>query len=149
MRLLRHSALITASAAFGCLVLGTLAGCGNQPVSSGLQTVPVRGLVTRAGQPVPDAVVTFQPVQGSHVAIGRTDAAGRYSLSTVQPDDGALPGEYHVQIVKYEEQETPVEEGATPPLKNLLPAKYATPQTSGLAATVGGTGANTFDFNLE
>lgn len=149
MRLLRHSALITASMALGCILVGALAGCGNQRVSNGLQTVPVSGLVTRAGQPVPDAVVTFQPVQGSHFAIGRTDAAGRYSLSTVQPDDGALPGEYHVQIVKYEEPKTPVDEGSTPPLKNLLPAKYSKPQTSGLAAAVVGTGANTFDFNLE
>lgn len=145
------------------------AGCGK---SAGEKTYPVTGVVTYNGTPVEGAVVTFAPTGGGQGAVGTTDASGKYSLTTRKKDDGALPGEYLVTIVKYDrpptqsggqasaqggdeyppdyaEQEYQQARQVIPSQpKNLLPAKYANPQTSGLKATVTTSGPNNFDFAL-
>ena len=77
-----------------------LAGCGGPDVA------PVSGKITLNGQPLAGAHVTFQPVSpGPNVrpevagSVGRTDAAGQYSLRLVDPDRaGALVGEHRVTI---------------------------------------------------
>jgi hypothetical protein len=67
------------------------AGCGGGPV-------PVSGVVTLDGQPLPQATVTFLPLGQGRTASGFTDAEGRFHLSTLEQRDGALPGEYKVTV---------------------------------------------------
>lgn len=52
------------------------------------------------GQPLHNATVTFNPVAGRVLrpAVGMTDSAGRFSLTTFQSNDGALRGKYKVTI---------------------------------------------------
>ena len=85
------------------LLLTALAMCGCGSEKSITSTV--HGTVTYKGKPVAGAVVAFQPVKidaglPNRTAQGATDASGRYSLSTINLDDGAVPGEYAVVVFK-------------------------------------------------
>ncbi len=145
-------------------------GCGQK---SGLEgTVPVTGTVTYQSKPVEGASVTLSPQGQGRAASGKTDASGRFKLTTLEADDGALPGTYQVAVSKIEDldaaahQMTPEDMvkaisggkaapmGPTRPgtkgggMKNALPEKYKNAQTSGLTAEVTKGGANDFKFDL-
>ena len=76
------------------VLLVLLAGCGdkNAPVS-------LSGIVTLDGKSLARATVRFihQKADGRD-ALGSTDADGRFSLSTLKPGDGVLPGSYKVVV---------------------------------------------------
>ncbi|RMF87778.1 MAG: hypothetical protein D6741_20100 [Planctomycetota bacterium] len=147
-----------------------LLGC---PRDSGRpKTYPVEGVVTLNGEPVEGATVVFSPVGGGEgetspqAAQAKTDADGHYELSTFEAGDGAIPGEYAVIVTKYDVKPTPggpeleSEEGQMKAfleaqqggddsaVRNLLPAKYANAQTSGLKFTVK-LERNSIDIKLE
>jgi hypothetical protein len=83
----------------GVLASGVLAGCGSGGASGAL---PVSGKVTKGGQPVAGAAVTFQPTASDgKAASGTTDDTGTYKLTTLVNGDGALPGSYKVTITKF------------------------------------------------
>jgi hypothetical protein len=153
------------------LVLGL--GCGDGGGSTkGPKTFPVSGKVTQKGQPVEGAAVTFMSADGKKGALGRTDASGRYTLMSSKPGDGAQAGDYKVTVTKFKAAEAAgkspdvIEESYAPPPEtgpgmaapapakkpagpeNLLPAKYADAQSSGLTATVK-EGKNEFDFTVD
>ena len=74
-----------------CLLVCLLAGCGTRPV-------PVKGVVTYEGRPLPHAFVVFIAQEpGGRDASGVTDAQGAFQLSTFQTT-GALPGLYKVTV---------------------------------------------------
>ena len=125
-------------------------------------TYPVTGVVTYNGEPVEGATVTFMATaEGGRGASGTTDSSGKYSLFTFVAGDGAIAGNYAVKISKTnggtvantaEEAKAMMEAAAGGPpkmseIKDLLPAKYKAPQTSGLTAEVK-AGDNKFDFEL-
>ncbi len=139
-----------------------------------LDTVPVSGTVRLDGAPVDGAKVVFAPASGGGTAAsGVTDASGHYALTTLDPNDGALPGTYHVMISKTERVgEDPAsaavkpgmsEEEATkaameahlasggeePEFKDLLPAKYKDPASSGFKVEVVKGGETEFNFDLK
>lgn len=137
-------------------------GCGGQQDADRPSTCPVTGTVTHNGEPVDGATVAFQSADGSRGAVGVTDAGGKYTLTTFESGDGAVPGAYQVKIFKYKvetgsaaaDQDSadyvpPAEGEEAAEAQNLLPAIYADPTTSGLTATVSESGENTFDFPLE
>lgn len=137
-------------------------GCAPQSNGDRPATYDVTGIVTHNGQPVEGATVSFQPTGTGTAAIGKTDASGKYTLTTFASGDGALPGEYQVKIVKLdvkiaetvdedsEGYEAPAEGETVAAPENLLPESYADPATSGLTATVTeDESQNTFDFALE
>ncbi len=152
----------------GCLAVAAvgilLSGCGGSG-GSNLDTVGVSGTVTLDGGPVDGATVTFVPQAGGTAATGQTDASGRYTLTSLGTD-GAVPGEYLVQIVKYnyaagagssggggEEMPADYQNPAAAEDdsgKNQLPEKYENAAQSGLKATVTDDASkNVFDFKLE
>ena len=81
------------------LGLAFLSGCGQPSMAK------VTGRVTCKGQPVPEAMITFNPVpkaaedrEPGKPATGMTDAEGRYELSTFKNYDGVLVGEHKVVV---------------------------------------------------
>ena len=140
-----------------------------------MPTEPVSGTVTLNGAPVEGAVVAFSPQSADgHAAFGKTDAAGNYTLTTQQADDGAMVGSYAVTVTKstqpaaaggapadfdpdseadvdaayqsYEDSKKSGGESEEP--KDLLPAKYKDAATSELTAEVT-AGGGTFTFDLK
>ena len=106
-------------------------GCGRR-----ISLVPVAGRVTLDGSAVVGASVLVQPAAGP-AARGVTDATGRFALGTYGERDGAIPGPSVVSISCYERQSAAAAGSGEPPLgKNLLPARYADPATSGLRAFI-------------
>jgi hypothetical protein len=148
-----------------------MAGCSG---GSDVGTVPVSGTVTVDGNPIEGATVSFVP-QGEEgrSASGLTDAEGKFSLTTVQSGDGAVPGQYKVAISKItgsagststaagggtpsqEEMQKAMEasmkqamSSRPPEVKEEIPPKYTNPDTSGLDREVVSSGDNNFAFEL-
>lgn len=147
----------------GCLLV-TMLGCG--PTSDNPPTYPVTGTLTLAGKPVAGADIVFVPsTPEAKAAFGKSDAQGKYTLTTFAAGDGAVSGTYKVKVTKWDGLEPPAEtkvyvdaetesEQYNPgtvdvvrPPKNVLPAKYANENNSGLTHTVATT-ATTFDIAL-
>lgn len=147
---------------FACLLISAaISGCG--PTRPDL--VPVSGVVTYQGQPVVGAQVTFMAPNAARAAYGKTDAEGKFRLSTFGMDDGAVAGNHTVTVAKPTESaggeamspDNPdsgyaaamAQAANRPTIKSELPDKYATPETSDLTATVTSSGPNEFTFALE
>lgn len=123
-----------------------LVGCGR-----GLDTIPVEGVLTYKGKPVPKIAVSFMPEGGKgQIAQGTTDENGRFELQTRTPGDGAMAGEYLVgfRFVPDEVPEMPGFPGSKP-VVSPLPRKYADSISSGVTASVSESSKNVFHFDLE
>jgi hypothetical protein len=125
-------------AALFAIVLIVLLGCSNSHGTAG-----VSGTVLYKSQPVEGATVIFHPqgdASGAKPAQGKSDRGGRFDVATYfGPDEqpaGALPGDYKVTVTKIDEPTGAFDPHKDPPPKNHLPAKYSTPQTSSLTATI-------------
>jgi hypothetical protein len=115
------------------------AGCGGGDYSS------VKGKVTLDGQPLPDALVRFSPVNPGSPSYGRTDADGQYELIYTRDAKGAEVGEHVVSITTAK----PGDPDGDPPTEDVpekLPAKYHA--QSELKREVM-PGRNVIDFDLQ
>jgi mannose-6-phosphate isomerase-like protein (cupin superfamily) len=117
-----------------------LAGPTQPGQDQGPPPVKVTGVLTLNGQPLAGATITLVPEKDGRPAAGRTDAEGRYTLSTFANDDGAVPGRYRVTIGVPPDQRAPS--------KRTIPQRYANPGTSGLTVEVS-PGPNQFQFDLQ
>ena len=134
-------------------ILATV-GCGKD---AGGSLAKVSGTVTVDNVPTPGLTVTFYPKGQGRTAQGVTDAAGKYTLTTLQPNDGAIVGEHEVSITM------PIAGGASgpPPMPGTreydaakaktepFHPKYKVQTTSTLTATVEAGKANDIPFNLD
>ena len=153
-----------------CVVaLALFVGCAQQS-SDRPKTVKVTGTVTLDETAVDGATGTFHPDAGGTAAVGKTDASGRFSLTTFESGDGAQPGSYKISVRKTAGQEAggasgpPSEEELkqraqqamkaamegrpTQQSENLLPQKYASPATSALSEVVKDGQKNDFEIQL-
>ena len=128
------------------LLSAMLVGCSDPSRLPGL--VPAEGTLLVGGEPLEGVVVSLNPVSVSvefpRTAFGVTDASGRFKVRTLQPDDGAYPGEYAVTAIKY----VPDPRNPAVDSYNILPEKYANPSTSGIAVTVGPRGSKDIAIEL-
>lgn len=147
------------------VVVGVLLTLGCQPPEpTHPTTYKVTGTVTLDGSPVEGATVSFVPGKTGDPAVGKTDASGKYTLTSFGDVDGATPGEYKVTVAKYgfteasggtsTGEEMPADyaapSGDDEGGKNTLPEKYQSVGNSGLSATVTQDPTqNVFDFALE
>lgn len=139
--------------------LAVVTGCGEGP-----NLAPVSGIVTVSGKPLPEAGVTFTPVEGGRPAWATTDERGRFELTTLRSGDGAFIGE-HVVTVAEPETDVPVlprnadpdtaslyAEMPTKPKRNqrkgALDPRFASRGTSGLTFTVEPYATNVAEFDL-
>lgn len=90
---------------YGGLVAGVLAavllsGCGK----GAFPTVPVTGRIVCEGEPVPFAMVYFEPQrEGESAIVGKpgfatADGDGRFVLGTYELADGAVVGKHRVRV---------------------------------------------------
>ncbi|WP_010583478.1 carboxypeptidase-like regulatory domain-containing protein [Schlesneria paludicola] len=111
------------------------------------------GVVKYKSEPVEGAIVLYQ--SGEQTARGLTDAAGRFVLTTFDEGDGAIAGTHKVSIRKtvYEKKPTkydsPEERSVAKFPKEMLPAKYAKADSSGLTAEIKSGGKNQETFELD
>lgn len=126
-----------AAALLGWLILlSALTSCGGQSTAS------VEGTVTYRGEPLPAGRVVFHPQEG-RPAFGDIHH-GRFTLTTLEPRDGALLGVHRVSV-SYDRPVDP--DDAFSDRISLIPQRYTRPETSGLTAEVR-PGANEFPFEL-
>lgn len=139
--------------ALGLLVaMALLAGCGGGPKTDRPATVPAYGVVIYRGEPVPEAVVVFQPNGHKYAAAATTDAQGKFDLKAFPPESGAVPGAYRVTLMKISQDDVVYEKkprGAVAQPKSLIPAKYADPTKSGLTVEIPAEGAEELRFELK
>ncbi len=134
-------------------------GCGgaseDQWTKERPKTIPVAGIVTLNGTPVEGATVNFISMDGKSSPFGVTDSAGKFRLTTFNPNDGAPLGNYTVTITKktVETKPHPKEPETQPAIivKTTwdVPENFSIPAKSGLSAQVIEGGKNDFSFDLK
>ena len=144
-----------------------LALVGSSDDGFGRQRYSVHGTVTYKGEKLAKGQIAFVPeAQGGQAASGPIEN-GYYSLSTLTPGDGALPGKYKVTVVardsdlekvRFAVQKKGMPPGAALPqpliakatkeAKSMIPTKYNLPTTTDLTADVEAR-SNTMDFELN
>ena len=128
----------------GLLLLVVLSAVGcNQAVGT------VQGKVTLKNVPVTEGSVIFQ---GTTSVSGNLQADGSYKIASANMP-GLPPGDYKVAISpsKIGSGEVPlaVAPGQTPPPKVVIPQRYHSVETSGLAVTVKAGENAAFNFDLQ
>jgi len=155
---------------FALVAVIAIVGCGGG--GSTLKTVPVSGIVNYKGAPVKGAFVTFATAKTPRTAVGVCDASGRFKLTTINTNDGAVAGEHVITIVTMPEpgaaksmmpinakpddylkaMESQKGKDIQPPgagsIGKSIPAKYADPSKSGLKRTVVAGEKNDFTIDL-
>lgn len=124
----------------------------------------VSGTIFYDNAPVAGATVIFSPVlTAGKAASGVTNAKGQFHLSTFGNEDGAIPGDYEVMVLKVKTEQSQVADVdspdyeapmpvnvKTPAPESLIPPKYTNPKTSGLRATVPAEGElENLEFRLS
>lgn len=125
------------SLAAWCGAMALTAGCGGE--ATGVAVHPVAGNVLVRGAPASGAKIVFYTtgVQDPRTPIPQATAGddGAFELTSFKPGDGAPAGDYRVTI----EWPAPLPAGVNPEMygpKDRLSGRYATPEKSGLSATV-------------
>jgi hypothetical protein len=75
--------------------MACLAGCGGSDLP---ELGEVSGVVTLDGEPLPNAIVEFQPSAEGRPSSAETDEEGRYELLYLIDAPGALLGEHTVRV---------------------------------------------------
>jgi hypothetical protein len=123
-----------------------MSGC-----SAGEGTQPVSGTVKLPnGSPITGGLVLFRPLgRDQKPARGAIAPDGSFRLSTSQPNDGAVPGEYQVAV----STEPPIEVIDDPAkraaYKSPIDKKYESTDTSPLKYTVSADEENYFDIIVD
>jgi hypothetical protein len=119
-----------------------LLGCNNK----GYVSYPVTGTVKFSDGTIPTGEITtvaFTPAvpnPKAKSASGNIQPDGKFSLSTIEPDDGAFPGDYKVTVSVLKTYL-----GS----EQLVDGKFTNETTTPLVAKVGPSEKNTFDFVIE
>jgi hypothetical protein len=119
----------------GCVLLVlVLGGCSPE----GPEVVPVEGVATLGGEPVPNLELNFFPEEG-RPSWGVTDAKGRFKLNYTRGQDGARVGKHRV-TVRGGPPASAAEEisgrAAESPEVALLRQKFATAETTPLVIEI-------------
>lgn len=122
---------------FAVAALGTvLTGCGG---ADNPATYPVSGIIQYKGKPLSNVGVTFSPSQG-RAAVGRTDENGKFTLTTFDPDDGAIEGTHRVTVAEVvnpaDDSSTLTAEDYGPPPPPPFPRRYLTAEMSDIEVKV-------------
>lgn len=117
---MRKHLLVGARSIIVLAVVWLTNGCG----PSGPTVVPVSGVLTRGGQPVPNLEIFFMPTQGRN-SVGHADEQGRFSMQYTADQDGALVGTHKVFVV-FNPPQSGAERAAAPAELRPILDKYGT-----------------------
>jgi len=119
----------------------------------------VTGTIIYHDAPVVGAVVAFHNDQAKRLASGQTDEDGKFSLTSFDQNDGALPGAHTVVVSKFQEEEEAPALSMDDALssrprrvtkqRQLLPKKYNSKDTSPLVVEVSEDRSNHLEIVLE
>jgi hypothetical protein len=132
----------------GIALMASAAGCSDGK----LKIYPVTGQVLYNGQPLKGVEIAFHPVDAKnntgYPPHGKTDADGKYVLTTYIKDDGAPAGEFKVAIAFAVEA---VDEGSdqSKKLSFQVPLKYHKTESSGISVLVKPESNTLEPFKLE
>lgn len=126
------------------LWVASLLGCGE---SNPYQHSPVSGVITLDDKPLSNAFVNFQP-NGGLGSTAITDSEGKYSLTTIDGEEGAVVGQHRVSIYSVHNQETS-DSDVDPPNapKERVPRRYNYQTT--LTLEVSSEGTKEADWKLS
>jgi hypothetical protein len=119
------------------LVLVIAGGC-----ESGPRVVPIKGVVTRGGQPFKRRLlVTFTPENGGRSSTGLTDAEGRFELKFDRDTKGAALGKHKVVVAfrpanAREEAEIAAGRATLHPDQEAILDKYGKRETTALSVEI-------------
>src|SRR5262249_46379537 len=99
---------------------------------------PVSGMVRLNGRPLAAGTITLHPTDPKGRLATGAIRDGRYAMTTVNPEDGALPGIYKVTIEA---------RGDVP--SDKVPAQYTNSETTSLRCNINGAGRNILDFEIR
>jgi hypothetical protein len=116
------------------VALAAFNGCSHSIDSIPAEMIPVEGMLTYHGQPVPEAQLIFRGDEPSEPAFAVTDFNGKFQCMTNDSSAGMPPGEYVVTISS---------------TRVGIPGKYAAEESTPLRVTVEETGANQLRLELE
>jgi hypothetical protein len=121
------------STALLCLLMS---GCG-EAAKPWEKVTAVSGTLTFEGKPIGGAEVTLIPTASDFPETvrpsGTTSADGSFTLGTYGTADGAPAGEYNASVVWFKVVDSG---GSMVRGANVLPARYANPETSGIKVVV-------------
>ena len=112
------------------------------------------GTITSEGKPLANAVITLFPVAGSHSAYARSDADGKFILTTFDPNDGAVAGDYKATVTAFvvEHEPNPKDPEHLPPLHHaeysLIREQYADQEKTDLTITIPVDGSKDISITL-
>jgi len=116
-----------------CLLIS---GCG-EAAKPWEQVVAASGTLMLDGQPVQGAEVTLFPTGSNFPETVRpsatTSAGGSFALGTYETADGAPAGDYKASVVWFKVIDSG---GSMVRGANVLPGRYANPETSGLKVVI-------------
>jgi hypothetical protein len=154
----------------GVVLIAVLAVIGFVGRRQSRLVVPVSGTIRMNGVPLGDVIVYFSKEGGSHLSSGRTDGAGRYSLTTLQKGDGAEEGshvvwvgvpsrirdhidmndpQYAEKMVRLEGKMRAEREAKDKDKSSSVPASYLDMRASPLRAEIKGREPVSLDFDLK
>ncbi len=112
-----------------------MAGC-SPGTSDRTPVFPAHGSITFRGQPISGALVALYPkapIAGTPNPRANVDKDGAFNVSTYVTADGAPAGDYTLTVLWYK----PVKKGTDVVSgPNVIPAKYANPNTSDLVVSI-------------
>ena len=119
------------------VVLVMCCGCGGP---AGPEVVRVTGTVKRGGRPIESLLVYFEPASGKP-SVGKTDSAGKFSLSLGSDKQGAVVAKHKVYfqfVAPTPQDEMAYQQGTLKVSEDVMVAttKYGTSESSPLLAEV-------------
>jgi hypothetical protein len=117
-------------------------GCGGGDEGR-VPTVRVSGTLTVDGKPVSKGTVHFVPEKG-RPATGIVED-GKFTLTTYNDGDGAIPGKNRVSVEVV--QEVPTKDGDTTS-KSVIAAKFMNPDDSGIQLEIRPAGYSNLQINI-
>ena len=141
-------------------------GCGGDGSKPAPDRIPVSGIVMYKNAPVEGAVVTFYNEKAPRNASGTTDKDGKFTLTMIDPNDGAVAGSNVITVTKSDAAAAPAVSNGPPSPEDLakkmsemkmgdpkakkasgsLPAKYGSQTTTPLKEDVS---ASNNQFTLQ
>jgi len=114
-----------------CTLSCVVAGCGDR---SQAELFPVKGVVLLDEKPLPSGTVITMPEKGRG-AQGAIDAMGRFSLTTRELGEGAVPGRHQVAVIA---TAGATSTGVNPEaeIRFTIPPRYSQTASSGLEILV-------------